>query len=174
MNATYAGSAFDFRKQTILTNDNYLLAANVPNAISSSVLTMNKILLTYDESADRPSLTPTDGPYQGLYGIISTVANAVLTNADKASGDPVLKEQLKAEAYVIRAYLHYLLVNIYAKAYDPATAATDGGIPYVTDLRFLKLNKKNTVQEVYDRYPRGYRFGNGIECIAGEAKKLYA
>lgn len=150
MNVNYSGSAFICVKQAILDNDMYLQAYNVPNTISSNVQTMNKILLTYDESADRAALTLTDGPYEGLYQIISTVMNIVLANADKASGDPVLLKQLKAEALIQRAYLHYLLVNIYAKAYDPATADKDGGVPYVKDIDFEAVNTKNTVKEVYD------------------------
>src|SRR5699024_9894815 len=66
------------------------------------------------------------------------------------SGDKMLLEQLKAEAYVLRAYMHFLLVNMYAKAYDPGTASTDGGIPYVTDVNFEEVNVKKTVKEVYD------------------------
>ncbi|SHM61427.1 SusD family protein [Chitinophaga jiangningensis] len=150
LNVNYSGTPFTAQKQAILDNDMYLQAVNVPNTISSNVQTINKILLTYDESANRAALTLTDGPYEGLYRLISTVANIVLANADKASGDPLLLKQLKAEAYILRAYSHYLLVNIYAKAYDPATAATDGGVPYVKDIDFESVNNKNTVKEVYD------------------------
>jgi len=150
MNVDYSGSAFNFNKETLLIDDNYLYAVNVPNTISSNVLTLDKVFLTYNESADRAALTPTDAQYEGFYKIISTVSNIILANADNASGDLSLKKQLKAEAYIIRAYLHYLLVNIYAKAYDPATAATDGGIPYVKDINFEKANAKLTVKEVYD------------------------
>ncbi|HYH14763.1 MAG TPA: RagB/SusD family nutrient uptake outer membrane protein, partial [Flavisolibacter sp.] len=46
----------------------------------------------------------------------------------------------KAEALLTRAYSHFMLVNIFAKFYDPATAATDAGIPYVTvpEKNFIK------------------------------------
>src|SRR5690606_4552158 len=50
-----------------------------------------------------------------------------------------------------RSFMHFLLVNMYAKAYDPATASADGGIPYVTDINFEKINPKVTVQVVYDK-----------------------
>lgn len=150
LNVNYQSNSFNFIKQAMLINDMYTQAYNVPDIIASNVQTNNKILLTYNEAGDRASLTSTDAPYEGLYRIISTVANIVIANADKASGDQVLRNQLKAEAYVLRAWLHYLLVNVYAPAYDPATAATDGGIPYVTTIDFETINKKNTVQEVYD------------------------
>lgn len=149
MNVNFSGSAYDHMRQTMLINDNYLLAENVPNVISG-VQSVNKILLTYDETGDRAGLTATDSRYEGLYATISKVANIVITMGDQASGDVQLIKQLKAEAYILRAFLHYRLVNIYAKAYDPGTAATDGGIPYVNDLVFDKVNNKKTVKEVYD------------------------
>jgi len=149
MNVNFSGSAYDHLRQTLLINDNYLLAENVPNVISG-VQSINKILLTYDQTGDRAGLTATDSRYEGLYATISKVANIVITMGDQASGDVQLIKQLKAEAYILRAFLHYRLVNIYAKAYDPATAATDGGIPYVNDIVFDKVNDKKTVKEVYD------------------------
>lgn len=149
MNVNFSGPAYDHLRQTMLINDNYLLAENVPNVISG-VQSVNKILLTYDETGDRAGLTATDSRYEGLYATISKVANIVITMGDQASGDAELIKQLKAEAYILRAFLHYRLVNIYAKAYDPVTAATDGGIPYVNDIVFDKVNDKKTVKEVYD------------------------
>lgn len=150
LNVQYSGSPYNMNRLSLIANDMYLLAYNVPNVISSDVLTMDKILLTYDESADRAALTPTDTRYDGLYKNIAMVANIVLTNANTASGDKKLLEQLKSEAYVLRAFMHFLLVNMYAKAYNPSTAQTDGGIPYVTDINFEEINAKKTVKEVYD------------------------
>lgn len=38
----------------------------------------------------------------------------------------------KGEALVARAYNHFMLVTLFSKVYDPATAAQSPGIPYVT------------------------------------------
>lgn len=149
MNVNYSGQAYNYIRQGLLVNDNYPEIVSVPNIISG-VQTLNKILVTYDETGNRAGLTPTDSPYEGLYGTISKVANVVIVNSETASGDPTVLNQLKAEAFILRAFLHYRLVNIYAKAYDPATAATDGGIPYVDDINFETQNDKKTVKEVYD------------------------
>ncbi len=56
------------------------------------------------------------------------------------------------EALMCRAFNHFLLVNCWAKHYDPATAATDLGIPYVTEPEKSALveYRRNTVKEVYD------------------------
>lgn len=149
LNVDFGGTAFNYITQGMLINDNYPEVANVPNIING-VQSLGKIILTYDEAGDRIGLTPTDSRYEGLYGIITKTSNIVIINGDGASGDPELIKRLKAEAYILRAFLHYRLVNIYAQAYDPATAATDGGIPYVTDIVFEKLNEKKTMREVYD------------------------
>lgn len=149
LNVNYSGGSLNYLRHTMLINDNYPQITNVPNAIGG-VQSLNKIALTFDEAGDRAGLTATDAVYEGLYGTISKVANIVIEMGDEASGDPQLISQLKAEAYVLRAFLHYRLVNIYAKAYDPTTAATDGGIPYVNDINFEKLNEKVSVKAVYD------------------------
>jgi hypothetical protein len=148
---TTAESAFQFIEVNALVNDLYPYAMNAVTLINAPSKTLNAILLTSDESADRATLTATDMKYEKFYFIIANVANIVLRNADQASGDPVKAQQLKAEAYVLRAYFHYLLVNFYAKAYHPATAVGDPGIPYVKEDNLIGVpNQKSTVAEVYD------------------------
>ena len=58
-------------------------------------------------------------------------------------GENYMKEQVKAEAHIMRAYMHWLAVNIYAKQYDETTATKEGGIAYVTDLEIT--NQKNEI-----------------------------
>lgn len=139
---------FKFDELTTLT-DGFPYVTNVPSMISAPSKTLNYALTTYDATVDRATLTPTDIKYEQIYPIITNIANIVLANADAASGDRVVASRLKAEAYVLRAYFHYILVNLYAKAYNPATAATDGGIPYVKDNNIATPNQKSTVGEVY-------------------------
>ena len=111
---------------------------------------MNGIYTSWDETADRVALTTSDDTYSGLYQIIGQVANPVLQNVDEAAGDRAMADRLKAEALVLRAWCHYCLVNIYAKAYDPATAETDPGIVYRVETDEMQNpNEKLTVEEVY-------------------------
>jgi len=83
-------------------------------------------------------------------------ANEVLDVLDQfpANTDQelALKDALRGEALLIRAYHHFMLVNIFANQYDPATAAADAGIPYVREPEtiLIKQYARNTVQEVYD------------------------
>jgi len=145
-----AGDAFNPNDPEVLVNDVYPYVTNVANLLSGTTRDLNYALVTYSASIDRKTLAVSDSKFEQLYAIINKVANIVIGNADNASGDRVKAKQLKAEAYIIRAYMHYLLVNLYAKAYNPATAATDGGVPYVKEDNLLTVpNTKSTVAEVY-------------------------
>jgi hypothetical protein len=57
----------------------------------------------------------------------------------------------KGEALVCRAYAHFMLVCLFAKPYNPATAGTDPGIPYVTEPQGSVFQKyeRGTVASVY-------------------------
>ena len=76
----------------------------------------------------------TDSPFAvwtGWYAGISA-ANHALREMEKMEETPELKA-LKGEALLCRALGHFLLVNLWAEHYDPATAATAMGIPYVRE-----------------------------------------
>jgi len=76
--------------------------------------------------------------------------NQALEAISQASNQNAYTAQ-KAEALVARAYSHFMLVNIFAKFYDPATASSDAGIPYVTEpeKNFIKQYSRGTVASVY-------------------------
>jgi Starch-binding associating with outer membrane len=78
-------------------------------------------------------------------------ANQALASI-KALGDTPNLNPQKGEALLARAYAHHMLVILWGKSYNPSTAKTDLGIPYVTEPETeLKKNyKRNTVAEVYD------------------------
>lgn len=56
-------------------------------------------------------------------------ANIILNYLPTVDGDPSDKDYLAAEAHAIRAYSYFMLVNLYADPYDPATAASTLGVP---------------------------------------------
>lgn len=103
---------------------------------------------TYNESIDRGVLAISDVRYESAYKYINYM-NVLLNKLLDAQGDEVKKKQLVAEAHVIRAWLHFLLVNIYAKQYDAGTADKEGGIPYVEDVDVSQEKTKLTLEETY-------------------------
>lgn len=55
------------------------------------------------------------------------------------------------DAYMARAYYYSQLIQFYAKAYDPATAATDLGVPLVLSYDVQGKPARATVKAVYDQ-----------------------
>jgi len=78
-------------------------------------------------------------------------ANYALEAIDKA-GNTEEYAASRGEALLARAYAHFMLVTFFAKAYDPATAKTDLGIPYVTlPQKVVEGNyTRGTVASVYE------------------------
>ena len=63
-----------------------------------------------------------------------------------------LKEE-KAEALLCRAYNHFMLVNLFSKAYNSKTSTQDAGIPYVeaTTTELMPQLPRGTVAETYEK-----------------------
>ena len=90
------------------------------------------------------------------------------------------KDQLnahKGEALVARAYSHFMLVTLFAKAYDPATAASDAGVPYVTapEKTILAQYDRKTVAYVYEMIEKDLLEGLPLinDQIYGTAPKFH-
>ena len=58
-------------------------------------------------------------------------------------------EQLVGECYMIRAYIHFLLVNLYAPAYTHCDPATTRGVPLSVKADVNAVLKCSSVQQVY-------------------------
>lgn len=78
-------------------------------------------------------------------------ANMALEAIMKTGNKPELSA-LKGEALLCRAYAHFMLVTLFAKTYNPATSASDPGVPYVTEVETVVNKKYNreTVAKVYE------------------------
>ena len=118
------------------------------SAVLSQTNTVKYALMTFDETVDRATLTTNDARYSNLYKYVNYM-NTVITKMDEATGDASRKPALVAEARVMRAWLHFLCAVIHARQYDEATAATDGGIAYVTSTEVTEQKTKQTLAETY-------------------------
>jgi hypothetical protein len=78
-------------------------------------------------------------------------ANQALAAIDELGNSASLNPQ-KGEALMARAYNHFMLVSFWSQRYNPATAATDLGIPYVTkpEGELLAQYRRNSVEEVFE------------------------
>lgn len=132
----------------IICNESLGIGDNVPTLLKAKN-TLAYAMLAYDESVDRANLTMQDERYENGYKYINNM-NTIIAKMPDATGDETRKKTLIAEAHVMRAYLHWLIVNIFAKQYDEATADKEGGIPYVTDIDVTTVKEKLTLAQVYD------------------------
>lgn len=89
-------------------------------------------------------------PWEGLYKPIfytNTVIDGVMDAEVDNREDP--KEQIMAEALLMRAFAHFELLNLYGKYYNAATAATDKGIPLALRIDIEQTYVPATVEKVY-------------------------
>jgi hypothetical protein len=110
--------------------------------------------------------------WAACYSAIASANQAL--EAIKALGDTKNLAPQKGEALVARAYAHFMLVNLFAKFYDPATASTDAGIPYVTETEkvVIKQYDRKTVAYVYDMIEKD--LNEGLPLISDQAYKIPA
>ncbi|MGO4773020.1 RagB/SusD family nutrient uptake outer membrane protein [Flavobacterium sp. W22_SRS_FK3] len=90
-------------------------------------------------------------------------ANQALQSIEQL-GNPASLNSQKGEALMARAYAHFMLVTFWSNRYNPATADTDLGIPYVKvpETELLKNYKRNTVKEVFDFIENDLEEGLGL------------
>ncbi len=151
LNYQYRGGFCDMR---VMAGDLIDAYSFIATEISKPQKTRQVIMWTYDEAnMDKMAeLTNNDLEYTYYYGIIGKISNPILTQIGAASGDEATKNQLRCEALTLRAWSLYMLVNKFAKAYNPSTATSDPGIIIMTeDKDVQQAQAKSTVQEVYDQ-----------------------
>lgn len=129
-----------------------LLSDNVwskeSNIIGNEFISWDGINMTFNEAANRKELSD-NNLYENCYTYILR-SNIVISLVDASLGDKDVKELAKAEAKIMRAWDHFILINTFAKAYNPETAATDGGVAIIDKYDLEATPTKSTVVQVYD------------------------
>ncbi len=138
-NRTYWPSSF-----ALLCDDAYTTEANITGKEST---TTDGINFTFNESADRKELGQ-NNLYENCYTYIMRY-NLIISNIDDAVGNEDLKKLAKAEAKILRAWEHFIVLNTYAKGYNPETAAGDPAIAIMDAYNLEAQPKKSTVEETY-------------------------
>ncbi len=85
--------------------------------------------------------------YQHIY-VYNTVINNIMDVKDASEKE---KLRLRAEAQVGRAFEYMILVNLYAKHYDAATANSDLGVPLVLSEDINSTYERVSVAGIYDQ-----------------------
>ena len=106
-----------------------------------------------------------DSPFALWTGLYEGIASANYAIRVIESKDD--RESYRAalgEALLCRAFSHFILLQLWAEAYDPATAATAMGIPYVTEpeTEAVKQYARNTMAETVALMETDIRRGIGL------------
>ncbi len=111
--------------------------------------TYNSVPYVWGDVPEKDQDAP-DYYWNGAYEAIAA-ANQALDAINSATNQKAYTAQ-RGEALVARAYAHFMLVTLFSKAYDPATAASDPGVPYVTtpEKVVLQSYERKTVSYVYE------------------------
>ncbi len=95
-------------------------------------------------------------------------ANHAIYASNNVTGEN--KEQFIAEAHIIRAFSHFLLVTLYSNFYEYNGANQSPGIPYVTEPERIVIQKykRETVQKCWDKIEEDMLYG--ISNLGGDSK----
>lgn len=129
----------------LLSDDQWVKESEI---LGYESISADGINFTFNEKADR-TILPDNNLYENIYSFILR-SNLVIDNVDKGQGSQKLKTLAKAEARTFRAFDHFLAVNTFAKAYNPETAASDGGVCIMDHYDLEATPVKSTVAEVYN------------------------
>ncbi|MBD1421582.1 RagB/SusD family nutrient uptake outer membrane protein [Sphingobacterium chuzhouense] len=111
---------------------------------SDDVDALRDIYIWNDES---PAPTTLSYPWEQFYKSIF-YANLLLTEIDSKLGDNDVTKQMKAEAYLLRAYGHFELLNCYAPVYNEANKQHKG-VPIAEKIDLEQNFPVSTMEEVY-------------------------
>lgn len=89
------------------------------------------------------------GYYSGITNLNIQIAG--FNEITPASSEMAELNRYKGDAYLARAYYYHQLIQLFAKPYEPASAATDLGVPLVLDYDVSAKPARATVKAVYDQ-----------------------
>ncbi|PXY39403.1 RagB/SusD family nutrient uptake outer membrane protein [Flavobacterium cheongpyeongense] len=97
-------------------------------------------------------------------------ANKALEAIEQLGNTADLNPQ-KGEALIARAYAHFMLVSLWSQRYNPATAATDLGIPYVTkpETELITKYTRNSMAEVFEFIEKDIE--EGLKYVTNDYKE---
>lgn len=135
----------DITQAILLLNDKFETASNY------NYYPLYKANYFWDESANRIELNSSDETtYYNGYAAISS-CNLIIENASSATeATDAEKNELIAQAKVIRTVVYFVLANYYADTYDEATAATKLSVPLIESADLNASYTQVSIQQIYD------------------------
>lgn len=133
------------RHMTIVRTDELKLSGQTASSDLDAYL---DLWLWKDEN---PSPTTSYFSWRSYYHAIY-IANYIIEHQEEitdASAKTI--NQLVGEAYMMRAYCHFLLVNLYAEPYTHCTPATTRGVPMMLEADVNAIPGSSSVETIYQQ-----------------------
>ena len=169
------------RSLTALRSDEAQLSPS-----SFSFDTLKDIYIWNDASQDANTK---QFPWQAFYKTIFYTNHIIHEGVHATQSTPEMVNQMVGEAYLLRAYMHFNLVNLFADQYGVSEPKTQRGIPISTSIDLEKDYVPNTVAEVYEQVisdinsalelinineqPKGYNYRFSKISAYGFAARVY-
>ncbi len=125
---------------------------------STDFISYREIAMWKDANTDPAS---TEFPWVSFYSV-NFYLNQIINEGSKTMQDSPEKSQILAEAYALRAYLYFDMVNLYGKPYNSATASADRGVPINLEIDLEQVLKPSSVQEVYNQVHSDLKKAEGL------------
>ncbi|MCZ4695716.1 RagB/SusD family nutrient uptake outer membrane protein [Ancylomarina euxinus] len=116
-------------------------------AWENDIASYKDIYLWEDET---PAPSTLSFGWQSFYKAIFYANHIIAEGSEITDGTKEEIEQLQGEAYLMRALMHFNLVNQYASHYDLISSAIDKGVPVSTVIDLEANYAPSTVAEVYE------------------------
>lgn len=98
---------------------------------------------------DSPSVTTTYFGWRGYYHAIYISNYVIEHKAEITNASQEEVNQLVGESYMMRAYCHFLLANLYAAPYTHGDPVTTRGIPLQMDTDLNAVLRSSSLKDVY-------------------------
>lgn len=135
------------------TKDRYMTTLRTDEMLMDKVKTSSTDLDAYLDlwrwKDDNPSPTTSYFSWRSYYHSVY-IANYIIQNQKKIKEATAQEiSQLVGEAYMMRAYCHFLLVNLYAEPYTHCTPSQTRGVPMLLEPDVNAIPGSSSVETVY-------------------------
>lgn len=137
------------------TKDRYMTTLRTDEMLMDKVKTSSTDLDAYLDlwrwKDDNPSPTTSYFSWRSYYHSVY-IANYIIQNQKKIKEATAQEiSQLVGEAYMMRAYCHFLLVNLYAEPYTHCTPSQTRGVPMLLEADVNAIPGSCSVETVYNQ-----------------------
>ncbi len=98
-----------------------------------------------------PSETTASFNWMHFYHPIYIASYIIEKEGEIEEASPADVSQLVGEAYMLRAYSYFILVNLYGKPYTKCNPTTDLGVPLMVSADVEAVLERSTVEQVYQQ-----------------------